>query len=133
MKIINHTLLAVALFLVLASIAVVSFTQQINTGNAAEPNVQSTERNMATTSVGRYTASTIASSVEVIPCASRVVTTLADVNLSFDGDFAPTASVGHIQAGSTTVAYDSSIYGCGAITAISKSATNTVSVTTFVF
>lgn len=133
MKIINHTLLAAALFLVLASIAVISFTQQVAVGDAAEPNMHASRGDMATTSAGIYSAVEIAAEVTARPCASRVITTYTDMSLSFDGDFSPTATVGHLQAGTTTVAYDSAIYGCGAIDAIAKSATSTVSVTTFVF
>lgn len=133
MKIINHTLIATALFLIVASVALVSFTQNVGVGNAAEPNMHASRGDMATTSAGIYSAVEIAPEVTARPCASRVITTYVDLSLSFDSDFAPTATVGHHQAGTTTVEYDSAIYGCGAIDAIAKSATSTVSVTTFVF
>lgn len=134
MKITNHFLLGSAFIVILASLfAVISFTTGVNVGGAAEPNMHASRGDMATTSAGIYSAVEIAAEVTARPCASRVITTYTDMSLSFDGDFAPTATVGHLQAGTTTVAYDSAIYGCGAIDAIAKSATSTVSVTTFVF
>lgn len=130
----SHFLLGPALVAILvACFAVVSFTSGIGVGGAAEPNFHASRGDMATTSAGIYSAVEIAAKVTARPCASRVITTYTDMSLSFDGDFAPTATVGHLQAGTTTVTYDSAIYGCGAIDAIAKSATSTVSVTTFVF
>lgn len=133
MKIINNILLASALLFILACASVVVFTSQVGVGDAAEPNFHSVIREMATSSVGVVAASEIASEPNNRACASRVITTYADISLSFDGDVTPTASVGHFQAGTSTVAYDSAIYGCGDISAIARSATTTISVSTFVF
>ena len=48
-------------------------------------------------------------------CTSRIITTtpIAPIRLTFRDDDVPTATFGHIQAASTSVAYDSAIYGCG--------------------
>lgn len=51
-------------------------------------------------------------------CAARIVTTYASpVMITFtDAQGAvPTGTYGHLQAASTTVAYDSGQYGCGAV------------------
>ena len=64
-------------------------------------------------------------------CNSRIISTRAsEVMLGFSDvqGFVPTASIGHQQAASTTVAYDSGSYGCGAIRVFSY-ATSTVTIT----
>lgn len=51
-------------------------------------------------------------------CASRVVTTVASpvmITFSDAQGKIPTALFGHLQPASTTVAYDSGQYGCGAV------------------
>lgn len=64
-------------------------------------------------------------------CDNRIVTTKDEaIRLSFrtiDG-FAATNVVGHLQAASTTVAYDSGLYGCGAMTAIGLAASSTITI-----
>lgn len=55
-------------------------------------------------------------------CAARIVTTTASpVTLSFSDiqGFVPSGLQGHLQPASTTVAYDSGLYGCGAVRAYS--------------
>lgn len=72
-------------------------------------------------------------------CKARVVTTqgLSAVMLSFgdktNGDFSSTTlsgQVGHLQAASTTVVYDSGLYGCGRWTAYAW-VSSTISVSEF--
>lgn len=51
-------------------------------------------------------------------CASRIVTTVASpVMITFSDRIGqtPTGAFGHLQAASSTVSYDASEYGCGAI------------------
>jgi len=51
-------------------------------------------------------------------CAARVITTASSsVQISFSDkqSLVPGATAGHIQGASTTVAYDSGIYGCDAV------------------
>ena len=49
-------------------------------------------------------------------CAARIITTVASpIMVTFSDQFTPTATYGHLQAASTTVAYDSGQYGCGAV------------------
>lgn len=65
-------------------------------------------------------------------CAARIVSATASGHLmiSFSDlqGIVPTATLGHIQATSTTVAYDSGIYGCGAMRIYSP-VTQTITVT----
>jgi hypothetical protein len=51
-------------------------------------------------------------------CASRVITTYASpVMITFTDRIGqtPTGTFGHLQPASSTVAYDSGLYGCGAV------------------
>lgn len=51
-------------------------------------------------------------------CAARVITTASSsVQISFSDvqSLVPSETAGHIQTGSSTVAYDSGIYGCNAV------------------
>lgn len=64
-------------------------------------------------------------------CDTRIITTNNDaIHLSFRTitGFAPTSVVGHYQAASTTVAYDSGLYGCGLVTALGLTASGTVTI-----
>jgi len=64
-------------------------------------------------------------------CDSRIVTTNQDaINISFRTitGFTPTALIGHYQAASTTVAYNSGLYGCGKMTAQGLTASSTVTI-----
>src|SRR3569832_1978347 len=68
-------------------------------------------------------------------CSARIITTTSQAVMLTFSDVAgqtPTATYGHYQAGSTTVAYVSGLYGCGLIKAFSTGGANsnvTVSVT----
>lgn len=49
-------------------------------------------------------------------CSARVVSTTASpVMMTFADGYTPTATYGHVQGASTTVAYDASLYGCGQV------------------
>lgn len=64
-------------------------------------------------------------------CSSRIITTLSSaIMLTFSDKpgVTPSATVGHLQAASTTQVYDSGLYGCDAVRAYSfSSQTITVS------
>src|SRR3990167_7046135 len=53
-------------------------------------------------------------------CSARIITTVASPIMltfsDFEGDV-PTALFGHLQGASTTVSYDSGVYGCGLVKA----------------
>ena len=128
-------LLALALFTVAA---VVFFKPTSNVEGAAFPGSYSYLQ-VATT-----TALTAATPATVLPantyCKARVLSTLGDsaVMVLFGdqsalGDLSSSTmsgSKGHWQAASTTVAYDSEVYGCGKLIVRSFAAT-TVTVTEF--
>lgn len=54
-------------------------------------------------------------------CAARIISTGAQaIKISFDWKLSSTTldnNIGHFQGGSTTVAYDSGLYGCSVVTA----------------
>ncbi len=73
-----------------------------------------------------------------VDCTSRVITTYANpIMLTFatstdlDQTVKPTAIFGHYQAASTTVAYDSGLYGCDLWQAYGYTATDTISISEF--
>lgn len=82
---------------------------------------------VGSSSVYALAASTAASIVATSSCTARIITTsgaTGGMMLTF-GDYAaqtPTATFGHYQAASTTVAYDGGIYGCGLVKAFSFAA-----------
>lgn len=71
------------------------------------------------------------------PCTSRIVTTYSQpVTIAFSTSSAyvtatSTPDTGHIQSASTTVAYDSGIYGCGRWVAYGVEASTTVTISEF--
>ncbi len=77
-------------------------------------------------------------------CTSRVISTVQSaIMLTFatstdlDQTVQPTATFGHVQAASTTVSYDSGIYGCGVVQAFgfeasSATPSTTISIAEFV-
>lgn len=79
---------------------------------------------VATTSIAAVspTASTI---FATSTCSARVVSTQGSAIMLTFSDYAnhtPTATFGHLQLASTTVAYDSGQYGCGRVKAYSFAA-----------
>lgn len=88
---------------------------------------------VATTSiiaVGPQNVRTLAAATP--SCSSRVVTTVAQpVMLSFNPLIAPNGLQGHLQAASTTVAYDSGIYGCDLLSAYGYNASTSITVSEF--
>ena len=77
---------------------------------------------IATTSVAlvNTTASTI---IATSSCTARIISTtgVSGITLTFTDNqgAVPTSITGFYQAASTTVAYDSALYGCGAVKAFS--------------
>lgn len=121
--------------LIIGIIAVVLVLGYVNQGDSlgnATPDLQARLLVATTTSVGHQTDVTLFS--EKTSCASRVISTFGTpIVLSFDSSVVnPSATNGHIQGASTTVAYDSGLYGCGAVVAAS-SATTTIATAEFVY
>lgn len=71
---------------------------------------------IATSSTVTVTAGAVVVAFATSTCSTRIVTTNAEpIRFEFtdiDG-FTLATGVGHTQLGSTTVAYDGSVYGCG--------------------
>lgn len=101
--------------------------------------VSSTPKTFASAASG-LKATLATTSAEVLPsqtvttiiatstnCAARVIsTTDKEIMLTLDDsqNLSPTATFGYKQLASTTVAYDSGIYGCGRVKVYSYGATN---------
>lgn len=90
---------------------------------------------VATTTLSRTIGTSQSLLVASSTCVNRIITTAGGsgggIYLTFSDiqGIVPTATTGHFQAGSTTVAYDSGLYGCDAVRAISATGANvTVSV-----
>lgn len=89
-----------------------------------------------TTAVGPDTVKTLFTDETSATCKSRVITTSASpIMISFDdttgfGSTTISGAAGHLQAASTTVAYDSALYGCGLMSAFAFSST-TITVSSF--
>lgn len=73
-----------------------------------------------------------------VDCASRVITTYANpimftfaTSSDLSSTVKPTGTFGHYQAASTTIAYDSGIYGCGLWQAYGFGASTTISISEF--
>jgi hypothetical protein len=116
-----------------------AFVQEAKIANASAPSGLSAT--VATTSlqdVGPNLYSSTTPRVIVIAnhpqCAARIITTganpiLLGFNATFNGTTTPSGTSGVYQAASTTVAYDSGIYGCGQITAYGYTATTAITIT----
>lgn len=91
------------------------FFQPHQTYASAPSGLQAT---VATTSSPAVT-STAALVFATSTCAARVISTTGAsgimIGFSDAQGFVPTGSIGHWQAASTTIAYDSGQYGCGAV------------------
>jgi len=63
-------------------------------------------------------------------CSSRIISTKAQaIMLSFHSAVTPTSMDGNWQGASTTVAYSSDDYGCGAVSAFGVNASSTITIT----
>lgn len=119
MKLIESTYAKVllAVIAIIFAIGMLSFQETPKAQGEAFTGSAAFLKSQATTSVGTTAETIFASNSN---CKSRIITTRgANINIVF-GDKDTTlststvsASAGHTQNSSTTVAYDSGIYGCG--------------------
>lgn len=85
-------------------------------GNVARVYVNTTQV------VGASSINTIFSAKNM--CSTRVISTVGSpIRLSFDSDLTPTINVGILQAASTTVTYQSDVYGCGIVRGFAEAST----------
>lgn len=115
MNTITKSLIALVLVLGIVAVAVVSQTAMTALG-AAPSGLPAT----VGTSTTRHLAA--ATPTLVFPtstnCAARIITTASStamISFSDKQSLVPSPTAGHYQAGSTTVAYDSGIFGCDAV------------------
>jgi hypothetical protein len=109
----SHVLSRIALYVagaVLLSVVYLSSTANASAPSGLPATVATTSNPTVTATPGRNFATST--------CATRIITTSASPIMitfsDFQGDV-PTGSFGHLQAASTTVAYDSGQYGCNAV------------------
>ena len=119
---------------------ITSIPLKSNFGSAVS-GVQSTVGTSPTVLVGTSTPVTLTATST--GCASRIITTGAQaIKISFSHHLSSSTlgnNIGHFQGGSTTVAYDSGLYGCDFVTArgvyeggdiLGSESSSTVTVTT---
>ena len=115
----RYTLSTIGIAIVLLAGLVIAF--QARDVSASAP--AGAQAPVATSSAITMPANTAVAIAATSSCAARIVTTSGQaVMLTFSsrtGQAAPTGSYGHIQAASTTVAYDSGLYGCDLLRAYS--------------
>lgn len=101
-----------ALFLIVGAFIAGSYTYHASA--SAPSGLQATMATSSNPTVGTTALLVFATST----CATRIVSTYASPVMMYFSDFTgqrPSATAGHLQAASTTVAYDSGLYGCGAV------------------
>jgi hypothetical protein len=110
-------------------LAVVLLYKPLTTGAAGYLGYATHLQSATTTTVGTTPVTLFAGETSAT-CHARVVTTTdRPITISFGetvvgfSSTTLTATVGHYQAGSTTVAYESGIYGCGTFTAYAGAST----------
>lgn len=114
--------------LITLAIALILFAIAYNKVNYGQ-STSGLSATVATTTLSRTIGTSQSLLVASSTCTSRVIsTTNGAVYLTFSDiqGIVPTATTGHLQLGSTTVVYDSGLYGCGAIRAISATGGNVV-------
>ena len=131
---INNAILSVLAFAILLLASVVMFKPLYQ--SFAEGWTPVHIQSATSTSVGIYAPVTLFADESSPTCHNRVVSTNHDIRLSFDqvtghGSSTLSATVGHIQLASTSVSYDSALFGCGQMTARAITATTTVTISSF--
>lgn len=116
-KIINNSLITICLLMLIGALVFVGWSTQQQALGAAEPGNPGTIATSTNINVPAGAVTVIASST----CTARIITTspTSPIMLTFSDVLGqtPTATYGHVQAASTTVVYDSGLYGCGRVKA----------------
>lgn len=97
--------------------------------SSAPDGVPATVATSSLMSVGPSNAVTLTATSS---CNARIVTTYANPVMLTFSDYlgqSPTATFGHLQAASTTVVYDSGVYGCGLMKAYGYTASTSITFT----
>lgn len=121
MKLVYQSLTVLLALTVAFSVALLMELRTPQAGAASFPGGQAA---IATTSVAAVTGTASTVFATSSACAARMITTQgSEIRVTFS-DYAgqsPTATFGHNQPASTTVAYDGGIYGCGLVKVFSYS------------
>ena len=113
----------VATLSVLVALLAIKQIPELSFGGAT-PGLYSTVSSSPETRIGSTSAETIFNTT--FDCTARVISTTGRAIMLSFGSTTPTAIVGNVQAASTTVAYDSEIYGCGQVRAYAYEVSATV-------
>lgn len=121
----HYKAITIAIFGTLALFGVALFLSTLLSSNNAIASAPSgLPATVATSSALSITTASL-SIFATSTCSARVITTGSSAILITFTDVqgaVPTATLGHWQAASTTIAYDSGLYGCGTLRAFSQSA-----------
>ena len=128
-KLSTYVPLAIVAVMVMAIVAYVFGTMTANVGASAPSGLQSSVATTSNPIVGTTVGTLFATTTN---CASRVISTVEKPIMLTFSDYAgqtPTATFGHLQSASTTVVYDSGIYGYGLVKVYGFDANSTITVT----
>jgi hypothetical protein len=129
MKLILQRTLVGLVALPLGAAALYFFVGVPSAESSAPSGVPATIATSSLMSVGPSNAVTLQATSS---CTARVITTYANPVMLTFSDYigqSPTAVFGHLQAASTTVAYDSGLYGCGLVKAYGYTASTSITFT----
>lgn len=110
----SFTVASVCVAILIVGFLAGSYASQEDAFGAANPGTQATIATSSNPTVGTSPSLVFATST----CQARVITTYANPIMVYFSDFKgqrPSATAGHLQSASTTVAYDASVYGCNAV------------------
>ena len=133
MKISTYYAIVLPIVLILFGIIGFAIIQAENASGAAYPGQQAYLQTATTTILGPGTVTLFSATPY---CNNRVVTTQGTEIKVLFGDAtgltatSVSATVGHLQAASTTVSYDAALYGCGKMVG-RASASTTVTISAF--
>lgn len=128
-KIISNLIVGV-FALAIAGLFVLVLTIRERPLGQATPGIPATLATSSISVVGTTASRVFATST----CTSRIITTAAKpVMLTFSdlNGYTPTGAFGHLQAASTTVSYDSGLYGCDAVKIFGFDSNTTITVSEF--
>lgn len=100
--------------IVLTLLVLIGYTEYQTAHASAPSGLQATIATTSNPTVNTTAALVIATS----SCSARIITTYASpimITFSDVQGSIPTGLFGHLQAASTSIAYDSGLYGCGAV------------------
>lgn len=114
MNTLHKSLLYLSGAILTIAIAYLLYTAPFMAGASAPSGIPATVATTSPALVNTSASTVFATST----CASRTISTVASpimITFSDVQGSVPTGTFGHLQAASTTVAYDSGLYGCGAL------------------